>query len=455
MAEAGPAGRPHYWRNFAALVGDYVGFSMGMAFISASTVLPAFIGRLTTNKALVGLVSTVADGAWLLPQVIFANLLVNKRRKKRYVTAAGLIGRPLFLLYALGLWLGLGSNPPLALALLLLAVFVFLGSDSFASVAWFDVLAKTIPEQRRGRLVGISQVIYGLLAIGQGALITLMLEREVPPYPLNYALFFGLSGALLLLSLLSWQALIEPDEAVEEERASWRDYGPQLVRLLRQDAILRRLIVVRLLAGFDFMAFNFYVLFATEHLGLPEYTVGIFLAVQTVGGIVASAGLGLLNERAGCHRVIQVSTALSLTAPLVGLGLALGASPPLAVGLGMGGEQAGPFALVICAWSFLVIGAVASSFMLGFMNYVLELAPAGQRPTYTGLFNSIGGALVLLPVLGGWLVDATDYRVLFALTASILALAHLLSWRLPSARRDRGKESTREGARGQEQGGGQ
>jgi MFS family permease len=443
-ARSSPAGKPHYWRNFAALVGDYVGFSMGMAFVSATTVLPAFMGRLTENKALVGLVSTVADGAWLLPQVIFANLLVNKRHKKRYVTAAGLIGRPLFLLYGLGLGLGLARDPTLALALLMVAVFFFTGSDSFASVAWFDVLAKTIPEERRGRLVGISQVIYGLLAIGQGALITVMLEQEIPPYPLNYALFFGLSGALLLLSLLSWQLLVEPDEAVERERASWRDYVPQLLRLLRQDRVLARLIVVRLLSGFDLMAFNFYVLFATEYLQLPEYTVGIFLAVQTIGGILASAGLGLLSERAGSHRVVQVATAVSVTAPLVALGLALGTPAPLA-GLGQGGAEAGLATLVTCAWTFLAMGVVGSSFMLGFMNYVLELAPAGQRPTYTGLFNTIGGALVLLPLLGGWLVDLTNWWVLFAFTASMLAVAHVLSWRLPSARRSAGAPAGTEG----------
>jgi hypothetical protein len=72
--------------------------------------------------------------------------------------------------------------------------------------------------------------------------------------------------------------------------------------------------------------------------------------------------------------------------------------------------------------------------MLGFFNYIIELAPSGQRPTYIGLFNTIGGTLVVLPVAGGWLLQTTSYGALFALTATILAVAHGLSWGLPSAR---------------------
>ncbi len=89
----------------------------------------------------------------------------------------------------------------------------------------------------------------------------------------------------------------------------------------------------------------------------------------------------------------------------------------------------------IYAWVFFMMGAVASSTMLGFFNYVMEIAPATQRPIYIGLFNTVGGALVVLPTLGGWLLQATSYGVLFALTAVTLVAAFGLSWSLPVARR--------------------
>ncbi len=430
--------RPHYWRNFLALLGDYVWFGVGAAFAGVTTVIPDYIDRLTSNPVVVGLFLTVADGAWLLPQLIFANLLVDKRRKKPYVIWAGAIGRPTWLLYALALLLGLARFPFAAVALLFLLYLVFLGLDSLASVAWFDILGKSIPEERRGRLVGLSQIVQGGLAIGVGAIVAMLLGRDGPPFPLNYAAIFGLAGAFYLLSLLSFLPVVEPDEAVAESRPTWREYLPQLVRVMREDRTFRRLVVVRLLSGFDMLAWSFYILFATREIGLPPATVGLFVAVQTAGSIAGSALLGLISERVGGHRVIQVGTAMSATVPLVALGMALGglrAGSPVGLGLDPGGAGAGRLALVFCAYLFLALGVVTSSFMLGHLNYVLDLAPAGRRPVYIGLINTLGGAIVVLPPLGGLLLQHTSYAALFGATAAVALAGHFLSWGLPSVRK--------------------
>jgi MFS family permease len=417
------AQRPHYWRNFFALLADYVGFGLGMAFAGVTTVIPDFVGRLTTSAVVVGLFLMVADGAWLLPQLFFAHLLVDKRRKKPYVVWSGAIGRPVWLVYALALALGLARYPTAAVGLLFLMFVIFLGSDSLASVAWFDILGKAIPEERRGRLLGLAQIVQGVLAIGAGAAVAALLGRAGPAFPLNYAAIFALAGCFYLLSLFFFLPVVEPEEAVAEARPAWREYLPQLLRVLREDRIFRRLAGVRLLSGFDMLAWTFYILFATRELGLPPATVGLFVAVQTGGGIVGSAVLGLISERIGSHRVIQIATAVSVTVPLVGLGLALA------------GAASGGVALVVCAYIFLALGVLGSSFMLGQLNYVLDLAPAGQRPVYVGLINTLGGAIVVLPPLGGLLLQGTSYTVLFAVTAAFVLLGHLLSWRLPSLRK--------------------
>jgi hypothetical protein len=90
---------------------------------------------------------------------------------------------------------------------------------------------------------------------------------------------------------------------------------------------------------------------------------------------------------------------------------------------------------VLYGWVFLTMGITISSSMLGYFNYALELAPAGQRPTYIGLFNTIGGLLVVLPTVGGLLLRVTSYGVLFGVTATVIGAAFLLSLTLPSARR--------------------
>lgn len=416
------ARHPHYHRNFVAFLGDYVGFALALTFASSTTVLPDFVSQLTDSEVVVGLLSSVMNGAWLLPQLVFANLLTDKRRKKPYVVLGALVGRPLYLLYAAALVLGLHRHPALALLIFAGVQALFFGSDALAAVAWFDVIGKTMSEEQRGRLIGAGQFISGLLSIGVGVLIAFLLSADGPPFPHNYAAILALAGVCLLFSLLSWSFVIEPDEPVEERRPAWRDYVPRLLGTLRQDRVFARLILVRLLAGFDGLVIGFYILFATRELGLPSETVGVFLAVQTGGKIIASAGLTALHERTGSHRVIQVATGMSLTAPLVGLALCLTST------------QANAATATIYAWVFLTISVVISASMLGFFNYVLTLAPAGQRPTYVGLFNTISGLLIVLPTVGGWFLRVTSYSVLFALTAGILIIAHVLSWGLPPTR---------------------
>jgi len=55
----------------------------------------------------------------------------------------------------------------------------------------------------------------------------------------------------------------------------------------------------------------------------------------------------------------------------------------------------------------MAMGVSTSALMLGWMNYVLEIAPPGQRPTYTGLSNTLTGLLIPAP---SWRVAApTDF----------------------------------------------
>jgi MFS family permease len=412
---------PHYRRNLAAFMGDFVGFSIGLTFASQTTVLPELVGRLTDSEVAVGLLSTVSNGAWLLPQLVYANFITNKQHKKPFVTLGAIVGRPFYLVYAAALALGIHQHPELALLLLYAVQAIFYSTDALAAVAWFDVMGKAIPSTRRGRLIGGSQLIGSILSVGAGAVIAALLGANGPAFPRNYAVILSLAGVALFASLLSWLFVVEPEEPVEETRPVWRDYLPSLLDTLRQDRAFAQLILVRLLAGCDGLALGFYILFATRKLGLPPETIGLFTAAQTIGRILASVGLGALAERAGSHRVIQVATGIGMTAPLLGLTLFMVDSP------------ANASTAVIFAWVFVTIGLTISSGLLGFINYTMDIAPVGQRPTYIGLLNTLTGVLVVLPTFGGWLLRNTSYGVLFGLTASLLVIAHLLSLTLPSA----------------------
>jgi MFS family permease len=409
---------PHYRRNFVAFVVDYVFFGVALSFANPSSVLPAFVRQFTSSAPVIGLVSTVFNGGWLLPQVVAARVVNDKARKKPYLMI-GTSGRIAFWITALGLWLGLAQRPSKMLLLFFVCLGVFTTADGLASVAWFDMLARAIPLKRRGRLMGIAQVIGGLAGLGVGVAITLILDSPRFPFPADYALIFTLAGLAFTPSTIALALLRERETGTASTRTKGKKWGQNgwLTPLL-QDPVFRRLMASRVLVGMVSLATPFYVVHATDVLGRPEAIVGGFVAAQKVAGVASGALLGLMSDRRGPSTAIRIGSAITVAGPLFAL-LAHAADGGLLI-------QAYPLV-------YVALGVYGSSSMLGFYNYLLEIAPDDIRPSYVGLGNTILGVLTLAPTVGGWLLEATSYTVLFSITAALVFLGFLIALRLEPA----------------------
>ena len=405
---------PHYRWNFFAILVDYICFGVAFTFVSLSSVMPAFVGQLTDSAPVIGLVSTVFRGGWLLPQLAAARLVGDKPRKKPYMVA-GISGRIMFLIITLALLAGLARYPTAMLILFFTCLGLWAASDGVASLVWFDIFARAIPPRRRGRLIGVGQVVSGLAGVGVGALVGLILNRR--PFPVNYMLLFLSAGIVLIPSSVALILVREPPpddagpQADGQARESW-------LKPLLTDRTFRHLILCRILVGMIDLAVPFYVGHAENVLHLPASIIGGFVVAQTLAGVVASAALSLVSERWGARHVARIASAVAAMGPLFAMVAHLAGGGWLV--------QAYPFV-------YVVLGVVNSAWMLGFFNYMLEIAPEGMRPVYVGLGNTIMGMLTLAPMVGGWLLEATSYTVLFGVTAALVALGFLLTLGLKPA----------------------
>ena len=391
-------------------------FNIAFTFISISSVMPALAGQLTDSTPLIGLVGTIFAGGWFLPQLLIARLIRDKPRKKPYVLI-GLTGRVSLLIIAWALWFGLARNPATMLAVYYFSVALFAVSDGFASVPWFDILRRAIPVQRRGRLIGGSQVIGGVAGIGVGALVGVILGSSRLPFPHNYALLFTLAAICLLPSTIALMLLREPPPPKATTQPDETE-GSQWLRDVIKDPSFRRVTLCRLLVSMVDLSTSFYVGHAAAVLHLPARVIGSFVVAQTVGGIAASALLGLAAERWGSRVVIQIGSITTVLAPLLALAAHLVRSD-----------------ILVMAYPavYAVLGALNSVRMLGFSNYILEIAPEDKCPAYVGLANTIMGAITIVPTLGGWLLQTTSYTVLFVVSAVLVAAGFLVSLTLQPA----------------------
>jgi MFS family permease len=406
---------PHYRRNFTALLVDYFTFGIAFNFFNPNSMLPAFVGELTDSALIIGLVSSAFSGGWLLPQLFAARIINDKPRKKPYLLS-GISGRVAFWIIALGLGLGLGQSPAAMLVLFFTCLIAWAASDGVASVAWFEIMAGAIPSNRRGRLLGTAQVLSGLGGIGAGALIGQILTHL--SFPGNYTLIFALASTLLVPSTIALFMLREvPSKITQQEESEPSEKESRSKRLIDwlklpfTNPAFRHVMICRILVGMMGLATPFYVQHATKELFLPQGIVGNFVIAQTIAGVAASATLGWICERWGTHYVIRIGSAAAILGPLFALGTHL-ASDRLALA----------YPLV-----YVFLGTINSAWVMGFFNYLLEIAPDGLRPTYIGMSNFVMGILTLAPILGGWLLETTSYTALFVTATTLVTVGFLLS----------------------------
>jgi len=384
---------PNYAWNAWAFAADSALFSVGMSFISATTVLPSFMAALTDSEVIVGLASGLMAGGWLLPQLFVASAVSRLPRKRPLMVRAAWLSRPLLLLLAL-------------------------------LIPWFDLLAKALPHRRRGRILGISQVLAGLGGVGVGMIVRYVLSEGSPwGFPENYALLFGLGGVAFMASTVALTCIREPESAFPAKAVpSLGQVFASLPRILLGDRPFLRLIVTRLLGGFAGMASAFYILYAVRKLGFGVETTGLFVSAQVLGSLVAGLMMGVIQDHWGPLVHIRAAIGLSVLPPI----LALGAAPLLSI---LGG---GTLYLYLLVYFFLGIYAGASGWP--FFNWIMEHAPEAQRPLYIGLINTLGAVMMFAPALGGAVVRAFSYQAAFIAAALFAIAAYALSLSLPSTR---------------------
>jgi MFS family permease len=405
--------------NWLGFITDYVFFSIGLTFAGTNTILPAFAANLTDNPILIGMANALWQGGWLLPQMFAAHYLSTAPRKLPVIKFVAWIGRPVFLIFGILLFLSGSVWPALFLLGLFFCSFYFSFTDSIAGVAWFDLLGKAFSHRERGRVIGVGQAVSGILSIAAGAAIGWVLQSSGLAFPDNYALLFILASIAFLISLGGMYLVREPHEPVASERQKMTEYLPGLVRLLRTDRTFLRVNVARLLMAMCAMASPFFAVYAIRELGIPEAGIGGFAIAQTVGSALAGLLFGWVADRFGSHVVIRIVGGVYLLAPC----LVLAAGMTGAGGVG---------AVVLMSAAFLFLGLGDGSIMLGFINYVLEIAPQGQRPVYIGLTNTLIGVIVLFPFIGGALADLGGYRLVFLLAAAGIAAGWFMGASLPS-----------------------
>jgi hypothetical protein len=406
-------------RAFALGIANRVFAELGKTFADPNVVFSLLVRQLGGSNVLVGLLSTLRYAGWFLPQLVVAHRIQHRPlRGRTYCTAelsrcAG---------YAVLVILLLTIADRAILLPLFFAVFAvsYLG-HGVGSVPWFDVIGRVIPPAERGAFFARSNLIAGLLGFGAGFAVRALLGSVGEPPLSRYALLILLAIALFALGVLTFARIREPAGPIPEARATFQQSIRSIPSLFRANAPYRRLVgVIVLTDAARRVTDPFYILFATEVLGVPVSYAGLYLSTLVTSKVVANLLWERLSLRLGSHRVLQWSAVASLAVPLAALLFAILRS------------HLGPSSGLAFASIFALIGLRDSGKYIGKRTVFLDHVAEEDWPIHWGLLNTLLGFVSLLPILAGTMIDGFGYGLTFG-TVSLVALAGLwMSLRIPA-----------------------
>ncbi|MFC3835524.1 MULTISPECIES: MFS transporter [Deinococcus] len=388
------------------------GASLGDGFLNVPVVVAGFAARLGAPNWVIGLLPSIAAGGWMLPQLLVAaRVRALPYKLPVYRSAAGVrTGAYLAMVLVAGL---LADRPALCLTLFVLAMLINSLASGVSGLPFLEVISKTVPSERRARFFGTRNLYGGLLAFGAGLLVRLILGSPLE-FPYDYALIFALGTVAYTIGYAVLGRVDEPPDppqVAQGVRGELRAI-PETLR----DPHFRAFLTVRLLLAGASMSDPFYAANALRELKFPPATLGIFVMALTGAAPLSNVVWQRVAERKGSRRIIRYATFFYGLAPLYAVLV--------------GALELGPWAYL---GVFILTSVAAQGFNLGHTNHLLNIAPAGERSRYIGTLNTLVGAALFMPVLGGLLADVGGYPAVFILSAAFSAAAW---WQCGKLRRD-------------------
>lgn len=394
--------------NFSVNLIDITFITLAFSIISRETITPLLISNLTDSKIAIGLVPAIYSIAYYLPQLFAANHAERLKRKLPFVmVVGGLLERVPYLFAGLAILLFAEGAPIAALLCIYLVIGLGALGNGVATPAWFSMIGKVLPVNRRGIFFGLSEGLGTLMGIIGAFFVGRVLDGM--GYPLNFATLFLVAAVFMGISWIGLALNREPESPIVKEHIPFSHYFRRLPAILRDNHNFRRFLLSYSISRLSTMGVGFFIVFGNENFELSGADVGLLTAILIGSQAAMQLLLGWLADKRGHKANLTIS----------GFALALAAL------LAMGASD-----LTGLVPAFILLGVGLASDHVSRLNIILEFAVPEDQPTFIGLTNTLLAPVVFLaPIFGGWLADA-GFDALFTLMIACGGVGSLmlLAW---------------------------
>jgi hypothetical protein len=364
--------------NFLRIVGSNLLTKTGDALINPKTVLAWLVLHMNAPLFILALLVPVRESGSLLPQLAIA-AWVRRRpiRKWTWVLGAVLQGVAVAAIGATALLL----RGAAAGAAVLAALVLFSLARGLCSVAHKDVLGKTIPKTRRGRVSGIASGLSGVVVVLVG--LALFVGRPDEAGAAFYTSLLGGAAAMWWLAAALYAGMQEEPGEVEGGGNAWAEAMKSL-GLLVTDRDFRRFVITRAVLISSALAAPYYVALAQRSSGGSTSVLGLLVLAGGLASSLSAPTWGKMADRSS-RRVLLWAAGLAGA-----LGVAVFALEKLA------GDAVPVWAYPL---AFLLLGVAHAGIRLGRKTYLVDMAGGNRRTDYVAVSNTVIGGILL--VAGG------------------------------------------------------
>lgn len=399
--------------NFFSILLAQLLTKLGDALASTKVVLPWVLTTIGAPTFINGLLVPIRESGSLIPQLLIGGFIRRFAIRKWFFVVGCIVQG----LCVLGIALTALTMKGVAAGALVVGMLVlFSMARAVCSVSSKDVLGKTIPKTRRGRLGGLSASVAGGVSLAVG--VFLCLGGKVGETSQGVMILMLAAGCWLVAAVV-YGRVNEYSGATEGDANAFKEAIASMA-LLKEDAPFRRFVIARCLLMSSSLAAPYIVVMAQASQKAQENTqwlsLGVFIVVSGIASIISGWFWGKMADKSS-RTLMLITALLTVIVCCMAAIVDLLATAPLWFSVGL----------------FFALSVVHQGVRLARKTYVVDLAGGNKRTDYVAVSNTLIGIALLVVGLFTAAISQFSLSAMFAVfTLASLGAAWVIR-RLPEA----------------------
>jgi hypothetical protein len=379
---------------------------------SPGLVLAWLLETVGAPVAMSGWLEPLRRGGSLVPQLAVSAWIRSRPVRKWFWVAAGTIQAVALLAMAAA---AVGLEGTVGGLAVLAALTVFSVASGIGSVAFGDVLGKTVPKGRRGQLLAARATVGGALTLAAGLVLRFVVGEDAGVG--LYAVLITAAAVLWAVAAALFAMMPEEPGATEHGRNALTE-AREGVSLVAQVPGFGRYLSARALLLAVELSIPWYAVHA-RRLGLEARDLGLAIVAVGLANLVSSPVWGRLADRVSSRRVMVLAGGIGIATAAVAvcLDIAFGSALPAIA-----------YAPVLFAAGMGIAGV-----RLGRKTWLVDFADAPRRPLFVAVSNTLIGGVTFAYGGLGFVGDAIGVRPTVAVLGVLAAAGTAAAWWMPEA----------------------